>query len=97
MKKLTAFLFAALMSQSILFVGSTVQAATPSANSSSQVVPTTKRVSRRVYRKGRWVTVTTYRHGRRITKRVYRRGNHIGHKVAGKTKEIVVGPKKRTP
>ena len=98
MKKITALLLGTIMASSILFIdGSVAQAATRSFNTPVQIVPTTKRVSRKVYRKGRWVTVTTYRHGKRITKKVWRKSNHIGHRVAGKTKEIVVGPKKRTP
>ena len=98
MKKLAALLIAATFGLSILFIGGSVtQAAASLTNSPAQIVPTTKRISRKVYRKGRWVTVTIYRHGKRITKKVWRKGNHIGHKVAGKTKEIVMGPKKRTP
>ena len=98
MKKLSAFMLLVLMTMSILFLdGSAVQAAAPSSSPSAQIVPTTKRVSRRVYRKGRWVTVTTWKHGKKITKKVWRKGNSIGHKVGRKTRDIVMGPKKPTP
>ena len=87
-----------LMTMSILFLdGSAVRAAAPSSSPSEQVVPTTKRVSRKVYRKGRWVTVTTWRHGKKISKKVWRKGNRIGKKTVDKTKEIVMGPKKPKP
>lgn len=97
MKKLLALLIAALMGMSVLFVDSSAVQAAPSVSPSTQVVPTTKRVSRKVYRKGRWVTVTTWRHGKRITKKVWVKSNHIGHKVGRKTHDIVMGPKKPRP
>lgn len=88
-------MLAIVFCMSIFFVGSTnVQAAT---NSASQIVPKTKHYSKKAYRGGRWVTVTTYKHGKRITKKVWRKSNHIGHKVAGKTHDIVMGPKKVKP
>ena len=86
------------MCMSFVFAGSlATPAETISMNAPEQVVPTTKRVSRKVYRKGRWVTVTTWKHGKRISKKVWKKGNHYGHKTAGKTKEIFMGPKKRVP
>lgn len=98
MKKLKVSFLAAVIGVSFIFIGnSTVQAGTLSANEPVQIVPTTKRISRKVYRKGRWVTVTTWRHGKRITKKVWKKGYWVGRKVAGKTKEIVMGPSKRTP
>ena len=97
MKKLLALLIAALIGMSVLFVDSSAVQAAPSANPSAQIVPTTKRVSHKVYSKGRWVTVTTWRHGKRITKRVWVKGKHIGHKVGHKTHDIVMGPKKPRP
>ena len=87
-----------LMTMSILFLdGSAVKAAAPSSNPPEQIVPTTKRVSHRVYRKGRWVTVTTWKHGKKISKKVWRKSNSVGHKVGKKTHDIVMGPKKPTP
>ncbi|MBV9240906.1 MAG: hypothetical protein JO314_02760, partial [Acidobacteria bacterium] len=56
-----------------------------------------KHTSKKVYHKGHWVTITTWRHGKKITKRVWRRGNHIGHKVAHKTKDVVMGPEHPKP
>ena len=98
MKKLNAALLTAMFCLSALFVGhANANAETSLTDPVVQIVPTTKRVSKKVYRKGRWVTVTTYRHGKKITKKVWRKSNHIGHKVAGKTKDIVMGPKKRVP
>ena len=97
MKKLLALLIAALIGMSVLFVDSSAVQAAPSANPSAQIVPTTKRVSHKVYRKGRWVTVTTWRHGKKITKRVWKKSNRIGHKVGDKTHDIVMGPKKPRP
>jgi hypothetical protein len=96
MKKLSAISVAIIMSMSILFIGSSsVKAA--SANGSVQIVPTTKRVSHKVYRKGRWVTKTTYRHGKKITKKVWVKGNSVGHKVGHKTHDVVMGPKHPRP
>ena len=98
MKKLTAALLTAMFSLSVLFVSeATVNAAPPAGDPAVQIVPTTKRVTKKVYRGGRRVTVTTWRHGKRITKKVWRKSNRIGHKVGRKTRNIVVGPKRRTP
>lgn len=93
MKKITAFLFAAVMALSMFWTGTLpVMAETPSVNTSGQVVPKTKKTSRKVYRKGRWVTVTTWKKGKKITKKVWRKGNHYGHKTVNKTKEVIIGP-----
>ena len=98
MRKIKVLLFVTAICVSTSFIGIlVVQAETSSAFTGSQVVPTTKRVSRKVYRKGRWVTVTTWKHGKRITKKVWHKGNSIGHKTATKTKEIIMGPAKRVP
>lgn len=62
-----------------------------------QIVPQTKKYSKKVYRKGRWVTQTTWHHGKKITKKVWKKGNYYGHKTAHKTHDIIMGPKKQTP
>ena len=98
MRKITALSIVVLIGMSILFIDSSaVRAAAPSSSPSAQIVPTTKRVSHRVYRKGRWVTVTTWKHGKKISKKVWKKSNRIGHKVGRKTRDIVMGPKKPTP
>lgn len=98
MKKLKALLLTAVIGLSFIFVNSSsASAAFPSANEPAQVVPTTKRTSRKVYRKGRWVTVTTWKNGKRVTKRVWRKGYWVGGKVAGKTKEIIMGKERQRP
>jgi hypothetical protein len=98
MKKIQTALFIAVLGVGIIFVGtSTAGANATSSVTATQVVPVTKRVSRKVYRKGRWVTVTTYKHGKRITKKVYRTGNRWGHKAGRKTKHFVMGEPKRNP
>ncbi len=86
------------MGVSIVTIGSTsVTATTPAIENTPQVVPVTRRVSKRVYRKGRWVTVTTWKHGKRYTKKVWVTGNRWGHKAARKTKNFVMGPERRRP
>lgn len=98
MKKLKALLLTAVIGLSFIFVGnSSANAGTASANEPAQVVPVTKRVSKKVYRKGRWVTVTTWKGGKRVTKRVWRKGYWGGAKVAGKTKEIIMGKDRQRP
>ncbi len=98
MKKLKALLLTGAIGLSFIFVGSSsANAGFTSANEPAQVVPVTKRVSKKVYRKGRWVTVTTWKNGKRVTKRVWRKGYWIGGKVAGKTKEIVMGKERQRP
>ncbi|MFN0140673.1 MAG: hypothetical protein ACKVQW_11385, partial [Pyrinomonadaceae bacterium] len=75
MKKLKALLLTAVIGLSFIFVGnSSANAGTTSVHEPAQVVPVTKRVSKKVYRKGRWVTVTTWKGGKRVTKRVWRKG-----------------------
>ena len=92
MKKIQTALLIAILGLGIIFVG------TSEANANSpQVVPTTKRISKKVYRGGRKVTVVTYKHGKRITKTVYRTGNRWGHKAGRKTKHFVMGDPKRNP
>jgi hypothetical protein len=91
MKKIISFLVTALIFSSIVFFGSSTVQADPSF-SPVQAVTKTKRKSKKVYKKGRWVTVTTWRHGKKITKKVWRRGNAIGHKTGRKTKEIMMKP-----
>lgn len=81
------------MSLSIIFMADTAS----SANTAMQVVPTTKRVSHKVYRKGRWVTKTTWRHGKRISKKVWVKGKGIGRGVGHKTHDIIMGPSKPKP
>ena len=93
MKKLKTALLASALGLSFIFAGS----ATASTTNATQIVPVTKRVSKKVYKKGRWVTVSTWKGGKRVTKKVWRKSNSIGHKVAGKTRDIVMGPKKPTP
>lgn len=98
MRKLKALLLTAAIGLSFVFVGnSTANAGATSANAPAQIVPTTKRISRKVYRKGRWVTVTTWKGGKRVTKRVWRKGYWVGGKVAGKTKEIIMGKDRQRP
>ena len=98
MKKVLSMVFAVSMGLSIFFTGNlAVQGETPFANPTGQIVPETKRISRKVYRKGRWVTVTTWKNGKRITKKVWRKGYWVGRKVGRKTKDIIMGPSRRTP
>lgn len=99
MKKLKALLLTAVIGLSFTFVN-TSSANAERGNSVTepvQVVPTTKRVSKKVYRKGRWVTVTSWKGGKRVTKRVWRKGYWVGGKVAGKTKDIVMGKDRQRP
>ncbi len=97
MIKLKAVLFAAIMAISVFCGGLTAMAETPSINSAGQVVPKTKKVSRKVYKKGRWVTVKTWHKGKKVSKKVWRKGNHYGHQTVNKTKEVMMGPEKKTP
>ncbi|MEP6788160.1 MAG: hypothetical protein ABJB40_07005 [Acidobacteriota bacterium] len=98
MKKIQTALFIAVLGLGVMFISSpTANANVTSANAAAQVVPTTKRVSKKVYRKGRWVTVTTWSHGKRVSKKVWRTGNRWGHKAGRKTKNFVMGPKTRRP
>ena len=98
MKKLQTALFAAILALGVIFIGnSTANAGTAPINPAAQVVPVTKRISKKVYRKGRKVTVVTYKHGKRITKTVYKTGNRWGHKAGRKTKHFIMGPSKKTP
>jgi hypothetical protein len=62
-----------------------------------QIVPKTKHVSKKVYHKGGYYTVTTWHHGKRITKKVWYKSNRWGHKIGHKTKEVVMGPSKPKP
>jgi hypothetical protein len=87
MRKVAAGIFACVTCLSILFV----------AGSSAQVVPETKQTSKKVYRTGHRKTVTTWRHGKKITKRVWVKGNRKGRKVVHKTKDVMMGPEKKTP
>lgn len=92
MKKLQTALLIAILGFGVVFIG------TSAANANTtQVVPTTQRVSRKVYRKSRRGTVTTYKYGKRYTKKGYRTGNRWGHKAGRKTKHFVMGPPRRTP
>jgi hypothetical protein len=92
MKRFLTALFIAVLGLGVLLSGtSAANVNTTSLSPAAQVVPVTKRVSKKVYRKGRWVTVTTWKHGKRITKRVWRKGYWIGGKVGAKTKDIVMG------
>ena len=98
MKRFQTALFIAVLGLGVIFIGSSgANANMTSVNAAAQVVPTTKRVSKKVYRKGRWVTATTWHHGKRITKKVWRTGNRWGHKAGRKTKHFIMGPAKRTP
>lgn len=98
MKTIKIALLGTVVCLSFLFTGSlAVRAANATAEPSMQIVPKTKHYSRKVYHKGRWVTKTTWRHGKRISKKVWVTGNRWGHKAGRKTKEVVMGKKKRTP
>ncbi len=97
MKKLATLFVGILMSLTIVFFADNTAGAAPSVNLTTQIVPTTKRVSHKVYRKGRWVTKTTWRHGKKITKKVWVKGKGIGRGVGHKTHDIVMGPKKPRP
>ncbi len=98
MKKIQTALFIAVLGLGVIFVGtSTASANVTNAVAATQVVPVTKRVSKKVYRKGRWVTVTTWHHGKKITKKVWRTGNRWGHKAGRKTKNFIMGEPKRNP
>jgi hypothetical protein len=63
----------------------------------AQVVPETKKITKKSYRKGKHVSSTTYRHGKRISVKTWHTGNRFGHRVARKTKHILVGNKKTRP
>ncbi|CAN5433035.1 hypothetical protein BH10ACI3_BH10ACI3_23480 [soil metagenome] len=91
-----------------IYIGSSniVNAGTPSANPAGQIVPQTKRISKKVYRKGRSVTTTTYYHGKKYTKKAYskgrwvtvttwRHGKKYTKKVWRKGHYIVMGPPRR--
>lgn len=96
MKTFKSVSLVAILGLSFFFIGnSSVNAAPSVTNALVQIVPTTKRISRKAYRKGHWITVTTWRHGKRITKKVWVKGNYIGRKVGRKTKQIVMGPSRR--
>jgi|SRR5580765_19608 len=99
MIKLRALLLAGVMCLSFVFISSSVaNAEVNSANSLGQIVPTTKRISKKTYRKGRHITKASYRKGRKISKKSWKKGKHIGQKTGRKTKHIVMGgPKRRTP
>ena len=97
MKKLTTLLVGVLMSLSIVFLADASVSAAPSTNPTTQIVPTTKHISKKVYRKGRWVTKTTWRHGKKITKKVWVKSKKIGRGVGHKTHDVVMGKKKTTP
>jgi hypothetical protein len=98
MKKLISIVLAAVMALSFVFVSiSKSLAANAPGSNAVQVVPETKKVSKRVYRRGRYITITTYRHGRKITKRVWVKSKYYGRKTARKTKHFVVGKPRRTP
>jgi|ERR1035437_418085 hypothetical protein len=98
MKKLFSIVLAAVMALSFVFVSfsKSVAANAPGSNA-VQVVPQTKKISRRVYRRGRYITITTWKHGKRIAKRVWVKGNYYGRKTVRKTKHFVVGKPRRTP
>jgi hypothetical protein len=86
------------LSLTIMFAMSLIVFAAPSsAAATSQVVPTTKRVSKKSYRKGRFVTVTTWRRGKRVTKKVWVRGNRTGRKTVRKVKHVMIGEPDRRP
>ncbi len=109
MKKLSAFLLTAAISISIYIGGSTgVQAEITSNDPNVQVVPTTQRVSRKVYRNGRWVTVTTWKNGKRVTRRVWQKGRWVtvtswkkgkrySKKIWRKGNSVIMGPPQRRP
>ena len=99
MIKLRALLIAAVMCVSFVFVSSSAASAEMnSAKSSGQIVPATKRISKKTYRKSRHITGASYRKGRKISKKSWKKGKHVGQKTGRKTKHIVVGgPKRRTP
>ena len=93
MKKLVAVLFALAIGLSIFIADTSTTRA-----ESGQVVPKTKKIYHKSYRKGHHITVTSYRHGRKISKKSWKKGKHIGQKTGRKTKHIVVvEPKRRTP
>jgi len=97
MKKLFSMVLTVVMAFSFVFVGLSKSLAGNAGSNAVQVVPETKRISKNVYRRGHYITVTTWRHGKRVSKRVWVKGNHYGHKTARKTKHIVVGNPRRTP
>ena len=98
MKKLVAVFMAVTIGCGILVFGAEgTAAASPNAPFAGQIVPKTKRVSRKVYRRSKRVTITTWRHGKRVTKKVWRKSYRIGRKTAHKTKVVVMGRKTRRP
>ena len=98
MIKLRALLVAVVMCLSFVFVSSSVASAEiNSANSLGQIVPTTKRITKKTYRKSRHITGASYRKGKKISKKSWKKGKHIGQKTGRKTKHIVMGPEKKTP
>jgi hypothetical protein len=97
MKTIKIALLGAVVVLAFMFTGSTAARAETPGRPSMQIVPKTKHYSRKTYNKGRWVTQTTWRHGKRYSKKVWYTGNRWGHKTGRKTKEVVMGKKKRTP
>ncbi len=98
MKKLFAALFACAISLSIIFIGSESAPASPNMGTAAgQVVHKTKRISRKVYRRGRHGTVVTYRRGKKVTKKVWHKGHRITSRTIHKTKRFIMGPKTRKP
>ena len=87
MKKISGIIVASSLLLSIFVVG--ISAASASAEPTAQVVQETKKVSKKVYSKGRWVTVSSWKNGKKYTKKVWKKGNSVGHKTATKTKNAV--------
>jgi hypothetical protein len=88
------------LSLTIVFAMSLSVFAAPSSASvaaTHQVVPTSKRVSKKSYRKGRFVTVTTWRRGKKVTKKIWVRGNRTGRKTVRKVKHVMIGEPDRRP
>jgi hypothetical protein len=96
MKKLTNVLMVASLCLSFLFTG-VLAAKAATGEPSMQIVPKTKHYSRKTYSKGRYYTKTTWHNGKRVTKKVWYTSDRYGHKVAHKTKEVVMGKKTRRP
>lgn len=98
MKRIKTILIVFVMMVSFVFIGDAIGSnGTSGVSAQDKVYYKTKRGTKRVYRKGRWVTVTTWKHGKRITKKVWRKGNSIGHKTARGTKRVFVKAGSKLP
>jgi hypothetical protein len=93
MKKIQAILLTAIF----VFCTTAVSTANAATSVDPQVMTTTKKVTKKVYRGGKHVTVTTYHHSKRITKKGWRTGKRWTRKGYRKTKHFIVGHPNRRP